>query len=399
MSTYSSFQIDRLDTLVQLEALQDEWTDLIKGIPGAPVFLTWEWIRTWWLYFGKDRQMWLLTARDNQGRLLGLAPLMREYHRIGLMKLRKIAFIGAGLVYPVHLNILTQISEQEELFQAFLAFLLSHSDQWDVISFSCVDQESPINSLLTAAGGHVCIGTPKTSPYVPLPGSWEAFLKTISKKLRRNLKYFRSKLDNDFPSGVDFTCVTDPREIREIMKKLEELNKSRWHAQEITSNFDQLNFSDFHQSIASLALERGWLRLNKLTVLGRVIAVYYNFLFHNRVYAYSMGFDLDWSKYSPGRLGVAYSIQASILESASEYDWLGGEDAYKLAWADKVRVEKEILFSKNLPGGLWIEWRNFLEILKGKARQWLPQPVRYRIRHFLATRHKITEDRDDKDGE
>ena len=97
---------------------------MIAGIPDAPVFLTWEWIRTWWLYFGHDRELWPVTARERQGSLVGLAPLMREAHRKGGVKLRTIAFIGTGIVFPVHLNILAHTSNQEGVLQAFLGLFI-----------------------------------------------------------------------------------------------------------------------------------------------------------------------------------------------------------------------------------------------------------------------------------
>lgn len=40
---------------------------------------------------------------------------MRELRGAGWMKLRMIAFIGAGPVRPIHLNILARISDQERL--------------------------------------------------------------------------------------------------------------------------------------------------------------------------------------------------------------------------------------------------------------------------------------------
>jgi CelD/BcsL family acetyltransferase involved in cellulose biosynthesis len=389
MDTQSPYQIDRLATLAQLDTLKKDWTDLVNEIPGAPIFLTWEWIRTWWLYFGQDRELWLLTARDKQGKLLGLAPLMREFTRMGWLKIRMMAFIGTGRIHPVHLNILAHPSDQKGLYQAFLNILLSKSDQWDVISFASVAQDSTSVSLLMAAGGSVRIVPQEPLPYIPLPSNWEIYLKAVSKKLRRNLKYFLSKLEDDYPGRVIFACVTDPRELQSAMEKLEELNKRRWHAIKLFTPFYDPTYSSFHQTIACQALNRGWLRLYTLTVVDRVIALFYCFHFQNRVYAYQIGFDLDWSGYSPGRLLIAYGIQTAIQESASELDWGPGDDDYKLAWTDQIRVENEILFSGSWRGGLWIKWKNFQGILKIKAKQWLPQTAQLRIKQFLSDRQKL----------
>ncbi|HEY3312589.1 MAG TPA: GNAT family N-acetyltransferase [Anaerolineales bacterium] len=402
MEKESPYRIERLETLAQLDTLELEWKELIDGIPDAPVFLTWEWIRTWWSFFGKDNQLWLLTARDSQERLLGLAPLMVEQKKIGLTNLRVISFIGIGLTHPVHLDILTHQSDQEGLVQAFLDYLLSRSNLWDVIKFTPVAKDSVLYKLLSTAKGVFRLGIKTTNVYVTLPGDWETYSKTLTKKLRRNLKYFRSKLDSDYPGGVSFSYITDPRELHDVMKKLEELNKERWHSKQRISNFAYSNYSDFHQAFAKMALERGWLRLNQLTTSGHSIAICYNFRFHDRIYANAIGFDLDWSGYSPGRLAIANSFQTSIQERAIEYNWLGGDEAYKFAWSDQVRVENELLFSKNWRGALWIKWRSFTQvsrdILTTKARQWIPQTTRERFNQFLYRMHRKMERQDDKDS-
>jgi CelD/BcsL family acetyltransferase involved in cellulose biosynthesis len=398
METQSHYQIERLETQSQLDSLEKEWSDLIAGIRSAPVYLSWEWIRTWWFYFNHNRELWLLVARDKQGHLLGLAPFMKELRRAGWQKLRIIAFIGTGRDLEVHNSILTHSSNQEELSQVFLDYLYNHASEWDAISFASVAQECGLDHVLTAGGWCVRTGTQKISVYIPLPGSWELYLATLSKKLRRNLRYFRSRLEEDHPGGVDFTCVTSTQELPGALKKLEELSKERWHPKGRISNFDDPNYALFHQAIASLALERGWLRLYQLTVQGHVIAICYNFRFQDRVYACAIGFDLDWSGYSPGRLAIANSIQAAIQEGACEYDWGAGDHSYKFAWTDKVRVEKELLFSHNWRGRIWIEWRNLKEILIVKGRQWLPQSTRDRINRFLAPRYKKVVDQSDKDA-
>jgi CelD/BcsL family acetyltransferase involved in cellulose biosynthesis len=367
--TQSPYQIDRHATLAQLDALEKDWSELLDEIPGVPIFLTWEWIRTWWLYFGQGRQLWLLTARDRQGRLLGLAPLMREEYKKGLMKLGMIAFIGTGRVCPTHLKILARTSDQEGLYRAFLDFLFGQSDQWDILRIASVTPESIENNLLTAAGGHIRIGAQTTCLFIPLPGNWETYLKTASRNLRHNIKSSRSKLEGDYPGLVDFACVTDPRELNSAMDKLEELIRNRCHAKGLSTDWNDPTFASFHRTIAELAHNRGWLRLYTLTVKDRVIALLYCFRFKDCVYGYNAGYDIDWNGYSPGTLLLAYSIQAGIREAASELDLGRGNAEYKFFWTDHVRVENEILFSSNWKGDLWIKLGNFERGLRIKAKQ------------------------------
>jgi hypothetical protein len=399
MEAQSPYQIDRHTTLAQLDALEKDWSELLDEIPGVPIFLTWEWIRTWWFYFGQDRQLWLLTARDKQGRLLGIAPLMSEEYKKGLIKLGMITFIGTGRVCPTHLNILARTSDQEELYRAFLNFLLGQSEQWDILRITSVDPISIENNLLMAAGGRIRIGAQITSPYIPLPSTWETYLKSVSRNLRHNIKSPSLKLESDYPDTVDFACVTDPQELKSAMEKLVELIRNRCHAKRLSTDWDDPTFTSFHQTIAYLALNHGWLRLYTLTVKDRVIALLYCFRFKDCVYAYNAGYEIDWSGYSPGCLLIAYSIQTAIREAASELDLGRGDSEYKFAWTDHVRIENEIQFSSNWRGDLWIKVGNFKMVLIIKAKQLLLRFAKIRIKQFLSARHKKIEDRSDKNGE
>jgi CelD/BcsL family acetyltransferase involved in cellulose biosynthesis len=372
MKTQTPYQIDCFTTLAELDALEKEWSDLIDEIPDVSVFQTWEWIRTWWFYFGQGRHLWLLTARDEQGKLLGLAPLMREEYKKGLIKQGIIAFIGTGLVCPTQLKILARISDMEGLYRAFLGFLMDQSDQWDVLRIGSITLDSPEYNLLKAAGGCIYIGGQTTSLFIPLSDSWESFLKTIGRNLRHNIKHYRTKLEDDNPGVVNFTSVTDPQELDNSMERLEELIRDRCHAQKLPTAYDDPTFTSFHRAVAHLALIRGWLRLYTITVRDRAIALLYSFRFKDCAYGYNAGFDVDWRVYSPGCLLLAHSIHMSIQEGASELNLGRGEADYKFSWTDHVRVENDILFSSNWRGDLWIKIGNFERGLKIKAKQLLP---------------------------
>jgi CelD/BcsL family acetyltransferase involved in cellulose biosynthesis len=397
MKTQSDYKIDRHATLAQLDALEKDWSELLDEIPGVPIFLTWEWIRTWWFYFGQGRQLWLLTARDWQGKLLGIAPLMREEYKKGPMKLGMLAFIGTGRVCPTHLRILARPSDQEGLVRAFLDFLLGQSDQWDVLRITSVAQDSVEHNWLRASGGRIRIGAQIPTLYIPLPTNWETYFKTVTGGFRREIKSSSSKLERDYPGTLDFATVTDPQELNSAMEKLEEIIRNRCHAKGVFTDWDDPTFTSFHRTIASLALDRGWLRFYALKVKDRMIALEYNFRFKDRIYGYSTGFDIDWRKYGPGRLVIAYSIKTAIQEAASEYTMGRGDAEYKFAWTDHVRVEDEILFSSNWRGDLWIELRNFERVLKIKAKQLLAGFVKHEQNNFYHHNRKI-EDRRDKNG-
>ena len=69
-------------TREDLTALEPEWRELLASCSShASIFQSPTWLRTWWGEFGADRELVLLSVRDEQ-RLVGVVPLMREGGRL-----------------------------------------------------------------------------------------------------------------------------------------------------------------------------------------------------------------------------------------------------------------------------------------------------------------------------
>ena len=53
--------------------LRQEWTRLLDSRRSSCLFLTWEWLHTWWRHLGADRRLHLLLVRS-EDKLVALAP-------------------------------------------------------------------------------------------------------------------------------------------------------------------------------------------------------------------------------------------------------------------------------------------------------------------------------------
>jgi CelD/BcsL family acetyltransferase involved in cellulose biosynthesis len=372
LSDQIPYNIDCLSTPSQLDALQKEWSELIKKIPDVPIFQTWEWIKTWWLYFSEKRQLCILTARDQNGALLGIAPLMHEVYQKGPIKLNTLTYIGTGQVCPTHLKILLCPEHLECISHAFIRYLREYAAPWDILRISSVVSDSPEKNMLVAMGGITRIGSQIPTLFIPLPNNWDAYLKTIGRKFRRVNINSRQKLEGDYPGQVRFSCITEHNEAQHTLEKLEELIKQRCHSKGIPTAWDAPAFTQFHRSIASIALDRGWLRLYTLTVKDQLIAIIYNLNFNDCAFGYNMGYDARWGHYNPGRILIAYSIESAIMESVNIFDMGHGDTEYKYSWTDHVKEEEEILFSNTWKGKLWITIGN------------MERGVRIKTHHLLA---------------
>ena len=115
--------VARVADLETFTALREEWNELLQASDSDCLFLTWEWLYTWWKHLADDRQLSILTVRS-AGQLVGLAPLgLRHsslWHRRPLPVLE---FLGSGFVGSDYLDLIARRGFEREVQQAFAVFL------------------------------------------------------------------------------------------------------------------------------------------------------------------------------------------------------------------------------------------------------------------------------------
>lgn len=381
-------RIQHVRTAAELLALQKPWTDLMAEAPDASLFLTWEWTSAWWRYYGAGRELWLLAAWDRADRLVGVAPWMVTQPLEGTSGMRRLAFIFCH--QPSRLDVVAQPHQKKAVCAAFLAYVAAHSQEWDVLELMGVLQGSPLKSGLESMGGRHLERLRVINPIVTLPGDWDTYVKTLSRKRRRSLRNARNRQEREYAGQVRFHRVAEPDELPVAMDTLISLNRARWHSLGKASDFDAHRFTAFHREVAMLALERGWLRLYQLAVDNQVIATTYCFRYRDAFYGLQGGFDLEWAWYSPSRLIVARAIQEAIREGAREFDMLRGTEAHKFTWTREVRQDCHLLASNNWRGHRYLLVARLFDIAVAGGRKVLAQSVRERLGRLVVGRYPRT---------
>jgi hypothetical protein len=67
--------VERIGTLQGLDGLRDVWDRLLVRSDFKNIFMTFDWLRTWWKIFGDDKELYVLVIRS-EDTIIGIAPLM-----------------------------------------------------------------------------------------------------------------------------------------------------------------------------------------------------------------------------------------------------------------------------------------------------------------------------------
>ena len=319
-----------------LLALGAEWEELLVDSLYPSIFLTREWMAEWWKAYGRGRQLWLLQARDDQGRLVGLAPLMLCQHVTGPVRWRELLLISTepGLGDPDHMDFIVARGYEEAVLRAFRDALHARRSEWDVLSLIGLRCESPTQAYFTDLGIEFAEEEGEACPRIPLPASWQEYEYEVLDKTRRHeVRRYAKRLEAELGERASFYLVEDEANLKRV---LEAICVSRHqHSQETNAPnaFEAAEAKMFHASIGKRFLQRGWLFATYLEIDGIIAAWLYGFRYNGVAYGYQTGFAPQWGRYAPGQLIFAYAIRTAIEQNLHIYDLLRGDEAYKKNWA------------------------------------------------------------------
>ena len=290
--------------------MREEWSALAHA--GGNIFATPEFLTLWWRRFGTG-ELYATACRGGDGRLVALVPL---YRRGGVVSL--VRFLGhrAGdELGPVALR------DDLALAQDAVRRLLADAPwRWAVF----VGEQLPGDEEWAEALGARVLSTDGNAVLSLEGETWESLMAGWSAKLRRDLRSDERKLAERH--GLAFRLAT--RETLDAdLDSLFALHRERW---------PKSAFGDreaFHREFATLALERGWLRLWFLELEGKPAACWHGFRFEGIESHYQVGRDPAWDKWGIGTLLSGHTIREAVADGIREYRFLRGNESYKYRFA------------------------------------------------------------------
>ena len=183
----------------EAERLRPAWTDLLGRAARRDLTVSPDWMLVWWGVYGatRGRRLRLALFRD-AGRLVGLAPLLRRTHwHRGLLPFRRLEFLASGEreghgVCSNHLDVIAERGAEEAVARSLAAAVAAGTlGAWDELVLPMMDGDGPMPALLTTAFRDLGLAaeTVETAraPYIPLPATWDDYLKGLSCTHRRQV--------------------------------------------------------------------------------------------------------------------------------------------------------------------------------------------------------------------
>ncbi|MCI0476751.1 MAG: GNAT family N-acetyltransferase [Anaerolineales bacterium] len=306
------------------DELEPEWNTLLARSVSDTLFLTNEWQRTWWRHLGTGN-LRVITLREDDGTLLGIAPLFAETGSDGAKSLSLVGCVDVS----DYLDLIVARGAEARVYAALLD-TLTHADfpAWDWLSLCTLPAASPANTQLKALaevrGLTVQHGLHDVSPMIELPETWDAYLETLDKKQRHEV---RRKLRRIEEAQARWYTIDAADALDQAVTDFVELHK---RSRPDKNLFMDARMRGFFGEMARVLFARGWLQLSFLEISGARAAAIMNFVYHNDILVYNSGYDpVQYGAYSPGIVLFARSIQDALTAKRRQYDFLRGNEEYK----------------------------------------------------------------------
>ncbi len=267
-------------------------------------------------------------------QMRGIAPFYVEHiSTLGFFRFRRLSFIGREVTD--YLDIVSERRYEDMVGRKIVEALSALKSEFDVVVLEDMpDQSSFYRTLYEQCRAQSFAGDLFQSmqcPRTSLKETWAATLESFDKKHRKDISYEHRNINKHY--SVQFELTSKPEEVSRDMDDFVAMHQERWTRAGYPGVFSETIQADFHREVAVKCFDRGWLFLAFLRLNGRRVAVNYGFHFRDIVMTYLNGMISgdDISKFSPGKVLHAYSMEESTKRKCVVYDFMRGQERYKYA--------------------------------------------------------------------
>ena len=341
-------RLTEITTTAALAALKPAWDRVLAASETSTPFQTHAWALSWWETFAAHQELWVLLLEDDDGPA-AIAPFARARRRAGPLRYRALEFLGSGPLRFLGMGLSDRCDfllarRRNECLDEIIRHLTAERRHWDVLDLRFVPEESTTarrcEALAALAGfGHVRERCAE-SPYLALEGSYEDYLKRRSSNFRKGLKRKLRRLEGWGEVAWDLSAESD---VDQALDEVVTTSLASWKAEAGSALFLHGNVREFWRRLAPRLKAESGLYVALATVGGRTVAHELGFRMGGRLWSYDSAFKAEFAEGSPGILLTAKLIEQAYADGLVEYDFMRGNEGYKLTWETATRAEVQIV--------------------------------------------------------
>lgn len=360
------------DNFVEPSLTQHEWDDFVESVDGE-IFLTFDWCRLWWKYYGDNRILRVFVFRHNNS-IVGLIPLFFETIWLGPLYAKVAKIVGSDFTMPQFSLPINPLYMKEVGWQ-FAASMAEYD--WDILHLGSIagmfEHYDDLKSTLEEFFGdsHFILSYQKTEQiYFKLPQSWDGYLAKLHRKertkIRRHYRLLYKALGDK--EGHVVAKFAIEQNLEDMFADLVQMHQQHWQRMGKSGHFgDWPHARKFHLDVAKAQLKLDRLCLMKVTLGERCLGYKYGYIFGRNYFDFlDARSDLkELANIGLGRIIYSEMFKDAIQKKARYIDSMRGRYRHKLEMGGELLPTKNLfIIAKKLTTSLRIRlFRFFIGLL------------------------------------
>lgn len=353
--------VDELRDWSAVASLRDDWNRLYAQSPGASFFQSFDWLETYWRFYGEGQSLRVLIIREANA-VTGIVPLtlITEPSKLGAARVLTYPMAYWGTYYgPVG-------PQPRASLSAALGCLSNIRCDWDLLDlrFAPPAATDPADTLavMTTAGFAPIPRIVDRTSLIDLPNSFDAYLESRGRRWRthygRWLRRVRERGDLRYVRYVP-RCLSvagssaadvDPR--WDLYDDCESVARRSWQGSSTSgTTLTHDSIRPFLRAMHETACRCGAADLNLLYLDDQPLAFFYAYRRADTLFGLRTGFDASLSKDGVGNIMYMHVLEDSIARGDKLIDLGPGS----LKAKEPLRTRLEPIY--RLPHANATSWR------------------------------------------
>jgi CelD/BcsL family acetyltransferase involved in cellulose biosynthesis len=347
-SSIQRLDVEEVCDIARFEQLGDVWNRLLEQTGAPSVYLSHEWLLTWWKCHKSDSHRLLIIVVTEGDVVRGIAPLMEVRSRFFGIPVTRIEFISTMKYAYSPTNCSGSLDiiapdPAEGVVRTVLDHLLRRREQWQFIRLHPIPRSSQIPGLLLSECDRRSIPWSRQTAFgnfvIRAGKSWEEYSAGRSPEFRKKHRTLERKAKR-----LGELCLVEYSRggnLRKGFDKVLEIEEGSWkHRHGVP--LDAEHYHGFYKRFAEVADPRGWLRLWILEVNGTPLAYDYSVKFADRLESLKTSYHAAYRRYSPGTLLSWRVFEYAFRDGIRSINLLWGDSWSKHQWTGDVEMHDEL---------------------------------------------------------
>lgn len=353
-------RVERVDNLAKLKTVEGLWGELLTRCRSGSVniFLTFEWVSSWWAHFGTDKDLCVLIVWDGS-TILGIAPLMVARERYCGVPARILSFLinrhtsrGDFIIADRH----------QEVLAAIVRHIEETAYSWDVLRLVHIPKQSGNLPILQAELEKsklkpFPVTTSKKHCCLFFTGTWEDYLAKLPRKNKKKIRHHQNQLAHG--DTIEFVEESAADHAEESMARLFHLERLSWKGSDESMHFRGQDVR-FCTAVAKAFAEKGGLH-NRFLYINGTLAGGSHYLIYDRVaYGMLIYHHKSFTEFSVGANLITHFIKDEMAASIDVLDF-NGNAPYFHTWGGECWESEALSACNHYPYSRLIGWLKSLK--------------------------------------